>query len=115
MDTLQGSLRVESYRTANDVSLESRIANYLYHRHVPGCEGIQTMANLGTVVVRGKLPSRHAKWLCIECCRRVAGVIKLIDQLGINHNRAKRPRRCKVSPSLFSGTQSTRRRLFLSS
>ncbi|WP_197530482.1 hypothetical protein [Bythopirellula polymerisocia] len=51
MDTLQGSLRVESYRTANDVSLENRIANYLYHRNVPGCEGIQTMAKLGTVVV----------------------------------------------------------------
>ncbi|QEG37497.1 hypothetical protein Pr1d_48430 [Bythopirellula goksoeyrii] len=100
MNTSQGSLRVISYSTAKDASLENRVANYLYHRHVPGCEGIHTSAHRGTVVVRGQLPSQHAKWLCFECCSRVAGVIRLIDNVAVKCDKTGKPLRCRVSTVL---------------
>jgi hypothetical protein len=77
-----------------DLDLENRIANFLYQRQVPRSENIRTNAHLGTVVVRGELPTRHAKWLCIECCRHVAGVIKLIDHVVVKP--AVRPKRVEA-------------------
>src|SRR5579885_1643281 len=35
----------------------------------------------GTVVVRGKLPTEFEKHACLECCRRVPGVLRLVDEL----------------------------------
>lgn len=69
--------------TSEDIELESRIANFLHQQHASDGADIHADARHGTVVLSGKLPSRHAKWLCVECCRRVAGVIKLIDQVGV--------------------------------
>ena len=43
----------------------------------------------GTVVVSGMLHSRHAKWLCLECCRHVAGVIKLVDRIKVQSSSRK--------------------------
>ena len=81
MNASQGSSKLQPPHTAEDVDLENRIANFLHHRHVPGGEQVHTDAHLGRVVVSGKLPSRHAKWLCVECCRRVAGVVNLVDRV----------------------------------
>ena len=72
--------------TAEDSDLENRIANCLYQRNVPNSRRIRADARVGTVVVSGRLPSRHAKWLCIECCRHVAGVIKLIDHVVVKQD-----------------------------
>lgn len=73
--------------TAADVELENRISRFLHQRHVPNCKRIHARAHLGTVVMSGELPSRHAKWLCFECCRHVAGVIKLIDHVEVKTER----------------------------
>ena len=84
MRTSQGSVRLRTPRTVENVDLENRIANFLCQQHVPHSERIHTDAQVGTVVVSGKLPSRHAKWLCVECCRRVAGVVKLVDHVAVS-------------------------------
>jgi osmotically-inducible protein OsmY len=84
MRASQGSVKLRTPRTVEDVDLENRIANFLFQQHVPSSERIHTDAQVGTVVVSGKLPSRHAKWLCVECCRRVAGVVKLVDHVAVN-------------------------------
>ena len=76
------SVRLGSrYHQAEDADLENRIANFLHLRHIPNSKQVQANARVGTVVVSGKLPSRHAKWQCLQCCRHVAGVIKLIDKV----------------------------------
>jgi BON domain-containing protein len=67
----------------SDSELERRIANFLHHRHVPGGERIRLVAHEGVVAVSGQISTRSAKWLCIECCRRVAGVLRVIDQVKI--------------------------------
>jgi len=71
------------YSASMDSELEHRLANYLYQRDVPGGNSVQLNAHGGVVALSGELPTRYAKWLCIECCRRVAGVIKVIDNMKI--------------------------------
>jgi len=66
-----------------DSLLNRRLVNFLYERHVPDADGLEVQSHLGTVVISGRLASRHDKWLCLECCRRVAGVVKLIDQVEV--------------------------------
>ena len=66
-----------------DVQLQRRIANFLYQRRVPGRERIQLNVYGGVVAVSGRIPTRYARWLCIECCQRVAGVLRVIDNVKI--------------------------------
>ena len=35
----------------------------------------------GTVTVRGRVPTYYEKQLAINSCRRVAGVVKLVDDV----------------------------------
>jgi osmotically-inducible protein OsmY len=44
---------------------------------------IEVTAKDGTVTVRGQVPDGHVKRRCLDCCRHVAGVNKLIDQLEV--------------------------------
>ena len=88
MRTLQGSGKDPTARQREDVDLERRIANFLYQQRVPRHARIRTDAQAGTVVVSGKCSSRHAKWLCVECCRRVAGVVNLVDRVIVDKESA---------------------------
>jgi len=63
--------------------LESRVVRSLYAHGVSMAESLEVKVSGGRVRVRGHLPDQHAKWLCLECCRHVAGVIKLIDQVEV--------------------------------
>jgi hypothetical protein len=80
-----------SHLTNSDAELERRIANFLYQRHVPGKERIRLVAYQGVVAVSGQIPTRSAKWLCMECCRRVAGVLRVIDNVEIKPAVNERP------------------------
>jgi osmotically-inducible protein OsmY len=64
-----------------DRDLERRVQNYLYGRQIPGLRRIEVEASGGTVTLRGRVRSYYEKQLCIHCCRRVAGVIELNDQV----------------------------------
>ena len=86
MCATQGSGKQCTPHTNEDGDLENRIINFLHHRHVPSGKQIRAEAHLGRVVVSGKLPSKNAKWLCIECCRRVAGVVNLVDQVVVDYH-----------------------------
>ncbi|MCA9238810.1 MAG: BON domain-containing protein [Planctomycetales bacterium] len=70
-------------QATHDVDLENRIASYLYQQRFPCSRRVKTSAASGTVIVRGRLNSAHEKWLCLNTCQRVAGVVRLIDQLAV--------------------------------
>jgi osmotically-inducible protein OsmY len=79
-----GPLVEEARWTARqDDDLQHRIVNFLHRRHVPEIEAVKLGVNGGTVELSGLLHSPHTKWLYIECCRHVAGVVKLIDKIKI--------------------------------
>ena len=79
----------EQRQIKRDEDLKTRLVNFLHSRHVPERELVHLHVRSGTVVVRGLLRSAHAKWLCIECCRHVAGVIKLVDEIIVEGPRAR--------------------------
>jgi osmotically-inducible protein OsmY len=71
-----------------DRDLERRIMNYLAARHVPGLRHLEVEAEGGTVTLRGTVSSFYEKQLSQQCCRRVAGVVKLIDAVDVARKRS---------------------------
>ena len=59
------------------------MTNYLLGYKMPSLRQIQVASNNGTVTIRGKVTSFYQRQLCINCSRRVAGVVRLIDELTV--------------------------------
>lgn len=74
-----------------DRDLERRITNYLARRHLPGLRQLEVKANNGTVTLRGQVRSFYEKQLSQHCCRRVAGVLKLIDAIDVVNFGSSQP------------------------
>ena len=66
-----------------DRDLERRVVSYLADRHLPGLRHLTVEAQAGTVTLRGTVHSYYEKQLSQQCCRRVAGVLKLIDAVDV--------------------------------
>jgi osmotically-inducible protein OsmY len=67
----------------SDRDLERRVKGFLYAKHMPGLRNLQVEASNGTVILRGQVGSFYEKQLGHQCCRRVAGVQKLIDSIDV--------------------------------
>ena len=84
LDTLEqgdGPLANQTLPCECESSLKRRVRLFLQSRSIPGVEGIKVEADGNTVTLHGVLPSSNAKRVCLECCRHVAGVIRLIDDV----------------------------------
>jgi osmotically-inducible protein OsmY len=72
-----------SYETDSDRELSRRISNYLVSRHVPGARWLEIESAGGVVTLRGLVRSFYVKQLCLHCCQRVAGVLRVQDELEV--------------------------------
>jgi osmotically-inducible protein OsmY len=71
---------IEGFDTRSpDRELQRRVYNFLRGRHVPLSPTITIEARNGTVTLSGTHRTYYHKQLCINCCLRVAGVVRLID------------------------------------
>ena len=68
---------------AADRDLEQRVLNFIAGRYVSGLRYVEVQAEAGTVTLRGNVPSYHTRQLCLECCRHVAGVVRVVDRLKV--------------------------------
>jgi hypothetical protein len=66
-----------------DSDLQRRVKSYLRERHMPNLRNLQVEAQGGVVTLRGTVNSFYEKQLSQQCCRRVAGVVKLIDAIDV--------------------------------
>ena len=66
--------------TAEGELLKQRIIACLRDR-LPNLQGIHVAVFGITVVLRGKVPSKNDKRLCVECCRHVPGVMRFVNEL----------------------------------
>jgi osmotically-inducible protein OsmY len=81
--------------SACEHDLRRRVVSFLTSRGVLGSPSLEVAVEDGTVVVRGKLPSQQSKRLCLECCRHVAGVTTVVDEVSVetqSPDRAVKPR-----------------------
>ncbi len=67
-----------------DRELERRVTSFLVGKHLPGLRQIEVEARDGVVTLRGRVRTFYEKQLCHQCCRRVAGVLKLIDAVEVD-------------------------------
>jgi len=66
---------------ANKADLKWRITACLRDR-LPGLRGDIHVTVIGsTAAIRGTVRSLQDKRLCLECCRRVPGVMRVVDDL----------------------------------
>ena len=64
-----------------DYDLERRVTNYLHSKQMRSLRDVTVDADNGTVVLRGEVGSFYEKQLCLNCTRRVAGVVELVDEI----------------------------------
>jgi osmotically-inducible protein OsmY len=69
-----------------DRDLENRIRCFLQLCNAPDHESVDVHVENGTVLVEGRFPSQLAHWLNLQCCQRVAGVVKLVDRTEVEES-----------------------------
>ena len=67
-----------------DRDLERRVTRFLQDKQVPGLRNLEVKAQAGSVTLRGSVQSFYEKQLSHSLCRRVAGVIRLIDAVNVD-------------------------------
>ncbi|HEV2970326.1 MAG TPA: BON domain-containing protein [Pirellulales bacterium] len=67
-----------------DRDLQQRILNYLFGQHVSDLRFLAVEARRGVVTLRGRVHTFHQKQLCLNCCQRVAGVVRINDQIEVS-------------------------------
>lgn len=85
--------------STNDDDLQRRTVLALYARGACGADQIVVRATGGTIVLCGELPSRAEQSRCVECCKHVAGVMRVVDLLRV---RAANPGSSPELPSTDS-------------
>jgi osmotically-inducible protein OsmY len=68
-----------SHNADSDRELQRRVSIYLANRRLPSSSRLRIEAKNGVVTLSGTHESFYHKQLCINCCQRVAGVVRLID------------------------------------
>ena len=68
---------------AGDCDLARRVLSFLAQRQMPALRRILVEVQNGTVVLKGRVQSFYERQLCLSCCQRVAGVVRLIDQIEV--------------------------------
>jgi len=75
-----------------DRDLIKRVRGFLTRQHLPSLRSIEVDAAAGVVTISGRVKSFYERQLCIHCCQRVAGVVKLNDRVEVDHEpKAQRP------------------------
>lgn len=71
-------------RTKSDRDLERRVVNYLWSKHVASLRHVNVEADNGVITVSGQVRSFYEKQLVSHCCRRVAGVVSMVDDVAVD-------------------------------
>jgi osmotically-inducible protein OsmY len=79
-DSKPGPTQFAARDSSEATNLRSRIVTSLQER-IPNSQGVRVTVFGSTAVLRGTLSLAHDKRLCLECCRHVPGVIRVIDEL----------------------------------
>lgn len=66
-----------------DQELQFRVQSFLKSRHFPTFEELNVEVDGGQVTLSGALSTYYEKQVAINSCRRVAGVLALIDDIVI--------------------------------
>ena len=72
-----------------DQDVEQRVRTFLNSRHFPAFRRLQVDVENGSVRLSGNLTTFYEKQVALNSCRRVAGVLQLIDEIGVANKPLK--------------------------
>jgi hypothetical protein len=78
------SIVVTEPSTAADGDLRRRVKTFLSTGHRPGLRALEVEARAGVVRLRGNVRTFYEKQLSAQLTQRVAGVVRLIDEVIVN-------------------------------
>ena len=67
-----------------DMNLQARVSNYLAERCHWALRHLNVSAFNGTVTIKGIVENVYEKQLAAKSCQRVAGVLRIIDEIEIS-------------------------------
>lgn len=68
----------------DDDDVKTRVSSFLSSRHFSMFRGLDVDVRHGAVTVSGSLKSFYEKQVALNTCRRVAGVLTLIDRIEVD-------------------------------
>ena len=68
----------------SDDDVRERVASFLMSRHFPAFRELDVDVRHGEVTLSGDVCSYHEKQVALNACRRVAGVLALIDEITVD-------------------------------
>ena len=74
---------VEPNSSISDIELERRATAYLRSRSFSSFRALTVQSHRGVVTVTGRLPTFHERQVAQATCRRVAGVLKVVDAIEV--------------------------------
>ena len=70
-------------KRADDADLKRRVESFLFERNRKALRTVDVDVVQGSVILHGRVNSFYEKQLCLSCCQRVAGVLKLVDEIEV--------------------------------
>ena len=71
--------------SGTDLELQRRVVSFLADSNMPGLRQLKVHAADGTVTLNGTVRTYYEKQLSQQRCKRVAGVIRLVDQIEVSN------------------------------
>lgn len=68
---------------AADRELQRRIVSFLFERGLTGLQHLETEVHGGVATVKGRVRTYYEKQLATCCCQRVAGVLRVINDVRV--------------------------------
>ena len=67
----------------DDCDVQSRVQSFLRSRHFPTFQELDVDVHNGAVTLSGEVQSYYEKQVALNSCRRVAGVLTLVDEIDV--------------------------------
>ncbi len=71
--------------SGSDLELQRRVVSFLADSNMPGLRQLKVHAADGTVTINGTVRTYYEKQLSQQRCKRVAGVVRLVDQIEVSN------------------------------
>lgn len=76
-------------KSRQDMELQRRVKLFLAGRSMPGLRRLDVKVDGGVVVISGAVRTFYEKQLANHCCRRVAGVNRVIDAVNVAYDEVR--------------------------
>lgn len=79
------------FSQAGDADLQRRIIGFLLQRGLPNLQYLKVEVCAGVATLRGQVRTFYEKQLATNCCQRVAGVLRIVNDIQVMERHSQPP------------------------